>query len=114
MGIKPSLLRVLHKIPVKQNKSALIEFLEPQQLALSEAGGFKLVHCVRMLMEKRRDFVCVKVDMRNAHNEVSRASVIEALDREPTLRHLALHIRVGHTFKIMEFQFGCPLLLCET
>ena len=29
--------------------------------------------------------------MRNAHNEVSRAAVLEALEREPSLRHLAWH-----------------------
>ena len=44
-----------------------------------------------MLSEKNEDFVVIKVDMRNAHNEVSRASVIEALESEPSLRHLAWH-----------------------
>ena len=44
-----------------------------------------------MLLERRRDFIAVKIDMRNAHNEVSRASVIEVLDREPSLKHLTWH-----------------------
>ena len=34
----------------------------------------------------------MKLDIRNAHNDISRASIIEALDREPTLRHLAWHV----------------------
>ena len=55
------------------------------------AGGTKLVHSVRMLLEMRRDFVAVKLDVRNAHNEVSRASILEALEREPSLRHLTWH-----------------------
>ena len=50
-----------------------------------------MVHQVRMLSEKRRDFIVVKLDMRNAHNEVSRAAVIEALESEPSLRHIAWH-----------------------
>ena len=58
-----------------------MDYLEPQQLALSQAGGAKLVHSVRMLLELRREFVAVKLDIRNAHNEVSRASILEALDR---------------------------------
>ena len=76
---------------VAKNKGPLNDHLEPQQLALSKAGGCKLVHQVRMLSEKRRDFIVVKLDMRNAHNEVSRAAVIEALESEASLRHLSWH-----------------------
>ena len=77
---------------MRLNRGALTDFLEPQQLALSEAGGFKLVHRVRPILEKNREFVCGKIDIRNAHNEISRASVLEALECEPTLRHLAWHV----------------------
>ena len=31
----------------------------------------------------------LKIDMKNAFNEVSRASIIEALEEDPSLRHLA-------------------------
>ena len=92
VGIKPSLIRDLHKGVVRSNRGVLMEALEPQQLALSQAGGAKLVHSVRMLLEHRRDFCAVKLDIRNAHNEVSRSSIIEALDRDPSLRHLAYHV----------------------
>ena len=68
-----------------------MRFWNCQQLALSKAGGAKLVHQVRMMCEERRDFIVVKLDMRNAHNEVSRAAVLEALEREPTLRHISWH-----------------------
>ena len=40
-------------------------------------------------MEENPDFVVIKVDLRNAHNEVSRASIIEELEAEQTLTHLA-------------------------
>ena len=91
LGVKSSLIRDLHKQNVAKNRGTLNDFLEPQQLALSKAGGAKLVHEVRMLCEGRRDFIVVKVDMRNRHNEVSCAAVIEALEQEPSLRHLAWH-----------------------
>ena len=58
---------------------------------MSQAGGGKLIHSVRMLAEERRDFVVVKLDMKNAFNEVSRASIIERLEDEPSLQHLAWH-----------------------
>ena len=91
LGVKSSLIRNFHMQVVARNRGALNEFLQPQQLALSKAGGAKLVHQVRMMSEKERDFIVVKLDMRNAHNEVSRAAVIEALEKEPSLRHLAWH-----------------------
>ena len=97
VGVKSSLIRTLHKRVVRDNRAAITSFLEPQQVALSKAGGFKLVHAVRMMAEENRDkpdWVVVKVDMANAHNEVSRASVIEALEDEPELSHLALHAAV--------------------
>ena len=58
---------------------------------MSVAGGAKLVHSVRMMMEERRDYICIKLDFRNAFNEVWRSRVVIALEQEPTLRHLASH-----------------------
>ena len=92
VGIKPSFIRELHKAVVRGNRGVLTSYLEPQQMALTQAGGAKLVHSVRMLLEERKDFYAVKLDIKNAHNEVSRASIIEALDSEPSLRHLAWHV----------------------
>ena len=92
VGIKPSFIRDLHKGVVRGNREVLTEFLEPQQLALSQAGGAKLVHSVRMMLEQKREYFAVKLDIKNAHNEVARSSIIVALDREPTLRHLAWHV----------------------
>ena len=91
VGVKSSLVRNIHKKVVLKNRGPLTEFLEPEQLALTKAGGAKLVHQVRMLSKMNPGMVVVKVDMRNAHNEVSRAAVLEALEREPSLRHLAWH-----------------------
>ena len=81
----------LHSLVIRENRMALTSFLEPQQLCLSLSGGHKLVNSVRMLLEENPTFVCIKLDLRNAHNEVSRAAVVEELEAEPTLRHLAWH-----------------------
>ena len=41
------------------NMAVLQEYLEPHQLCMTLGGAHKLVHCVRMLMEVNRDWVCV-------------------------------------------------------
>ena len=94
IGIKNQLVRTLHQEVISQNKQELINFLEPQQVVMSEAGGAKLVHSVRILSERNEGFVVVKIDMRNAFNEVSRAAIIEVMMNEPSLKHLAWHTAV--------------------
>ena len=44
---------------------------------------------VRSLIELKREFVVFKLDLTNAFNENARAAVIESLESEPTLKHLA-------------------------
>ena len=94
IGIKSSLLRVLHRQVVQANTSALRDHLEPCQVALMPGGAGVLVHTVRMRLEQRPDFVCVCLDVRNAHNEISRRAVVEELERIPGLRHLAQHVAI--------------------
>ena len=48
-----------------------------------------MVNAVRMVLEANPTFVCVKCDIRNAHNEVARAAIVEELEEQATLRHLA-------------------------
>ena len=59
MGIKNPFMKTFHREVIKQNKSELVNYLEPCQLGMSVAGGAKLVHSVRMLLEENRYFVCV-------------------------------------------------------
>ena len=44
-----------------------------------------------MLAEVKPDFPVLTLDMENAHNTVSRRSVIEGPEDEPSLKHLAWH-----------------------
>ena len=94
VGIKNTLFRLLHKVVIGANKAAFRDCLEPQQLALAPGGAAKLVNSVRMLLEARSDFVCISLDMKNAHNEVSQKSVIEALEKRPGLKHLSKHAAI--------------------
>ena len=84
-----TLILALHSRVIRDNRVAFNDVLEPKQLALSLAGGHQLVHQVRMMMEEHRDWVVVKLDVRNAHNEMWRSAIIKALEAEPTLQHLA-------------------------
>ena len=56
-------------------------------MALSEAGGHKLVHCVRMITEMysdMEDFVVVNADIKKCAISVSRSAIIETLESEPS------------------------------
>ena len=67
------------------------DYLEPCQVALMPGGGAVLMHTVRMMLELRPDFVCVALSVRNAHNKISRSTVVEELEKVPGLWHLAQH-----------------------
>ena len=89
LGLKHPLVKTIHREVIKQNRAALQKYLEPQQISLSSAGAPKLVISVRAQLEERRDFICLKLDLKNAFNEMSRAAIVEAFEAEPSLRHLA-------------------------
>ena len=82
-------IKTIHKEVISQNRELFKNFLEPQQLGMSVAGAAKLVHCIRMTMENHAEFICVKLDFKNAFNEIWRSRVVLALEEEETLYHLA-------------------------
>ena len=47
VGVRNPLIRTLHSRVIRDNRATFAAVLEPQQLALSLAGGHKLVHQVR-------------------------------------------------------------------
>ena len=91
VGIKASLIRIFHKRVVQANKGALRDYLEPCQVALMPGGAAVLTHTVRMTMEQNPDFVCIAMDVANAHNSIARSAVVKRLEAVPELRHLAQH-----------------------
>ena len=80
---------------IKENRDTIVRYLEPVQLGMSVGGGPKLVNSVRMVLENNQDFVCVKMDFRNAFNEVSRAAVLRGLSSEPSLQHMVAHVAIS-------------------
>ena len=64
LGVAPTMVRLLDKFAAVQYRQVLQGYLEPQQLALSPAGGHKLVHIARMMMA-HRDWVCCKLDVKS-------------------------------------------------
>ena len=91
LGIRHPLIRCVHRLVVSANREEVKAFLEPQQLAMSEGGCTKLYHSINTLLDLRRDFICVKLDCKNAFNSCSRARLVKVLSEEPSLRHLASH-----------------------
>ena len=89
LGLRTPLLKVFHKQVVTQNITEVKAYLEPEQLGMSVAGAQKLVFSVRSLLNSNRQFICCKIDFRNAYNEQSRRACIDAFLEEPSLRHLA-------------------------
>ena len=77
LGIRHPLVRTFHRLTISSNRQELISFLEPQQLALSLGGCNKLYFGVRLLLEARPDFVCVKLYCKNAFSACSRARAVK-------------------------------------
>jgi hypothetical protein len=88
LGLRHTLIKTLHREVVRDSRPAIREFLEPQQLVLSPAGAAKLVFTVRLLLEVRRDFVCVPLDIKNAYNYAARASIVQVYESEASICHL--------------------------
>ena len=57
-------------------------------------GGAVLSHTVRMLLEQNPTFICVSLDVQNAHNAMARAAVVKEMEAVPGLRHLAQHTAI--------------------
>ena len=89
LGLAHPLMKVLHREVVNQNRNAILEYLEPQQIIMSPAGAAKLVFTVRAMLEARPDFIVVSLDIKNAYNSMTRAATVEVCESEESLRHLA-------------------------
>ena len=85
IGVKHSLVRTLHREVIKQNRGEFVKFLEPEQLALSKAGGQKLVLSVWTLLEEKPDFIAYKLDVKNAQNCIYRSKCLEVIEGIPEL-----------------------------
>ena len=72
--------RVVEKSLVKRAGDQLRAHLEPQQLAIGTKYGCEaLLWGTRWTLEQHPDWVCVTLDLKNAHNAFDRAKAMEAL-----------------------------------
>ena len=74
---------------MKQSKQEIRQFLEPTQLGMSVAGAALLTRSVSGVQHAFKDFICFRLDLKNAFNEMSRRAVLDVLSNEPTLHHLS-------------------------
>ena len=58
-------------------------------MVLSKSGARSLLNLLRRMVETRRDYEAVKVDICNAINECDRAVTIDRLQAEPSINYLA-------------------------
>ena len=90
LGLGECLRRTIHSAVVSQYRNTLSSHLWPQQVAVGVPAGISLlVFGARALLELHPDWVIVKIDLRNAYNEISRAKIFERLCENPELRDLA-------------------------
>ena len=72
--------------------------LAPRQVSVGVKGGISILfHGIRLLIEQRGDFVVVRLDLRNAYNESSRAETLSRMARVPGLSSLVplMHAMYG-------------------
>ena len=77
MVLRNPLLKVFHRLVVREIREELVTYLEPQQLGMLVGGAQKLVFSARGLLNSRRDFIGVKIDFRNAYNELAIRATID-------------------------------------
>jgi hypothetical protein len=87
LGIGKCLKRAIHSAVMVDFKEPLAQHFWPQQVAVGEPGGLSiLIFGVRAMLEANPDWIVVKVDVRNAYNEIKRAKVFQRLEDTPSLR----------------------------
>merc|ERR1712086_900169 len=69
---------------------AMADVLAPQQVAVGVSGGISImINGIRILLEQRGDFVLVKIDLKNAYNEIDRSALLRRCRRVAATRRPA-------------------------
>ena len=89
VGMGDLLRRLIEKAVVRAHAEAYRDFFWPQQVGLGVRGGAGLiVTAVRELLRRNPSFIVVRLDLKNAYNEMQRKAMLDAVERNPSLRHL--------------------------
>jgi hypothetical protein len=90
IGIGECLRRTITRAVIADRKEVLAGHLLPQQVAVGVPFGIGLlVFGLRAMLEMHPDWVVVKLDLRNAYNEIKRARILQRLLEAETLKDLA-------------------------
>ena len=97
LGIGECLRRVVDSTLLADLKPACAEHFWPQQVAIGIPSGIGLlIFGFRELLELHPDWVLVRIDLRNAYNEIKRASVLRRLNASEDLRCLVPLFHASH------------------
>ena len=88
LGLKNSMIKMFNKDIMAQSKTEVRDFLEPVQLGISIAGPALLTRSVSGVLQAFPDFICFRLDLKNAFNEMSRRAILDVLNSEESLKHL--------------------------
>ena len=67
----------------------------PQQVAVGVKGGLSImIHGMRALLQQSPQMVMIKMDLKNAFNEVERAVLVEAVRRHHQLHNLLPYMTI--------------------
>ena len=83
------LITTIWKALLRDMQEKLAAIFRPEQVAVGVKGGLSImIHGMRALLQQSPEMVCVKMDLKNAFNEVERASLVEAVREQPQLHSL--------------------------
>ena len=89
ISIGECLRRAIHTSIATQYKDIFRDHFWPQQVAVGVHGGLSLlVVGIQLVLELHPDWVVVKLDLKNAYNEIKRAAVLARLAESDSLHSL--------------------------
>ena len=84
------LITTIWKALLRDMQEKLAAIFRPEQVAVGVKGGLSImIHGIRALLQQSPEMVCVKMDLKNAFNEVERAALVEAVREHPQLHSLS-------------------------
>eukprot|EP00973_Karenia_brevis_P054864 7627837-Karenia_brevis.AAC.1 len=98
IGVGECIRRAINSALMADMKQSCATHFWPQQMAIGVPSGITMVvFGVRALLELHPEWAVVRLDLRNAYNEIKRASVLRRLDASPHLRALAPLFHATHS-----------------
>eukprot|EP00973_Karenia_brevis_P036316 5008643-Karenia_brevis.AAC.1 len=89
IGVGECIRRAINSALMADMKPCFAQHFWPQQAAVGTPSGISLViFGVRSLLELHPNWVVVRLDIRNAYNEIKRAAILRRLNASSHLRTL--------------------------